>query len=256
MSEWTASTARKASSGRCARSRASSRRMQPRQRARDRPPDPDRHARGAGRRGAQSRVRRGRGGGAGDARRRRAGRPRRRDSQHLRNVILGAQFTIPLFVLSMGRDFGLFGHWAHEAWVNYVFLGAGDAGSSSTSGASFYTERGQVDPQRLGQHGRAGRARLQRGVFLQRRDHDRACSAGTSTLNVCLDHHPDHDRQAGRVAGEGPHQRRDQEADGLRAKTARVVRDGVETDIPVRRTCASGRSCWSAPARRSRSMAW
>lgn len=40
---------------------------------------------------------------------------------HLRNVILGALFTIPLFVLSMGRDFNLFGHWAHASWVNYLF---------------------------------------------------------------------------------------------------------------------------------------
>jgi len=33
---------------------------------------------------------------------------------------VGALFTIPLFVLSMGRDVGLFGAWAAEAWVNYV----------------------------------------------------------------------------------------------------------------------------------------
>jgi len=36
--------------------------------------------------------------------------------------VAGLFFTIPLFVLSMGRDFGLLGHWAHAPWVNWLFL--------------------------------------------------------------------------------------------------------------------------------------
>ncbi|KIX14166.1 heavy metal translocating P-type ATPase [Dethiosulfatarculus sandiegensis] len=35
---------------------------------------------------------------------------------------VGLLFTIPLFILSMGRDFGLYGEWAHAAWVNWFFL--------------------------------------------------------------------------------------------------------------------------------------
>ncbi len=35
---------------------------------------------------------------------------------------VGVAFTIPLFVLSMGRDFGLVGPWSHAAWVNWLFL--------------------------------------------------------------------------------------------------------------------------------------
>ena len=35
---------------------------------------------------------------------------------------VGVAFTIPLFVLSMGRDFGLVGAWSHAAWVNWLFL--------------------------------------------------------------------------------------------------------------------------------------
>jgi Cu+-exporting ATPase len=35
---------------------------------------------------------------------------------------VGLAFTIPLFILSMGRDFGLFGAWAHAPWVNWLFL--------------------------------------------------------------------------------------------------------------------------------------
>ena len=37
-------------------------------------------------------------------------------------LIVGAVFTLPLFLLSMARDFGLVGQWAHAAWVNWLFL--------------------------------------------------------------------------------------------------------------------------------------
>jgi Cu+-exporting ATPase len=35
---------------------------------------------------------------------------------------VGLVFTIPLFILSMGRDFGLLGPWAHAPGVNWLFL--------------------------------------------------------------------------------------------------------------------------------------
>ncbi|RMF00361.1 MAG: copper-translocating P-type ATPase [Chloroflexi bacterium] len=38
-----------------------------------------------------------------------------------RKLIVGVIFTLPLFLLSMGRDFGLLGAWAHAPWVNYLF---------------------------------------------------------------------------------------------------------------------------------------
>jgi P-type Cu+ transporter len=34
---------------------------------------------------------------------------------------VGLVFTIPLFALSMARDFGLIGHWSHAHWVNWFF---------------------------------------------------------------------------------------------------------------------------------------
>ncbi|MCC9077117.1 heavy metal translocating P-type ATPase [Litorilinea aerophila] len=37
-------------------------------------------------------------------------------------LIVGAIFTVPLFLLSMGRDFGLLGSWAHAPWVNWLFF--------------------------------------------------------------------------------------------------------------------------------------
>ncbi len=37
-------------------------------------------------------------------------------------LIVGIIFSLPLFLISMSRDFGLLGHWAHDAWVNWLFL--------------------------------------------------------------------------------------------------------------------------------------
>lgn len=36
--------------------------------------------------------------------------------------LTGIIFTFPLFVLSMGRDFGLLGDWINASWVNYLFF--------------------------------------------------------------------------------------------------------------------------------------
>jgi Cu+-exporting ATPase len=39
-----------------------------------------------------------------------------------RKFAVGVLFALPLFVLSMGRDFGLIGQWSHAPWVNWLFL--------------------------------------------------------------------------------------------------------------------------------------
>jgi P-type Cu+ transporter len=38
-----------------------------------------------------------------------------------RKFLAGVLFAAPLFVLSMGRDFGLLGAWSHAPWVNWFF---------------------------------------------------------------------------------------------------------------------------------------
>ena len=40
-----------------------------------------------------------------------------------RKFAVGVMFALPLFVFSMGRDFGLIGPWSHAPWVNWLFLG-------------------------------------------------------------------------------------------------------------------------------------
>jgi len=39
-----------------------------------------------------------------------------------RKFWVGVAFALPLFLLSMARDLGLVGHWAHAPWVNWLFL--------------------------------------------------------------------------------------------------------------------------------------
>ena len=39
-----------------------------------------------------------------------------------RYFFVGLIFTLPLFALSMGRDFFLLGLWSHALWVNWLFL--------------------------------------------------------------------------------------------------------------------------------------
>jgi len=39
-----------------------------------------------------------------------------------RKFWVGVAFALPLFLLSMARDFGLLGEWAHQPWVNWLML--------------------------------------------------------------------------------------------------------------------------------------
>jgi Cu+-exporting ATPase len=38
-----------------------------------------------------------------------------------KRFIVGIGFSLPLFLMSMGRDFHLLGNWSHAAWVNWLF---------------------------------------------------------------------------------------------------------------------------------------
>ncbi len=43
-------------------------------------------------------------------------------NQQRRLFVIGLIFTVPLFVFSMLRDFNILGHWAHETWVNVAMM--------------------------------------------------------------------------------------------------------------------------------------
>tara|TARA_R110002049_G_scaffold50370_3_gene143121 strand:+ start:162705 stop:164990 length:2286 start_codon:yes stop_codon:yes gene_type:complete len=44
------------------------------------------------------------------------------NQKRMRLLGLSLVLTVPLFILSMGRDFGLWGEWAHADWVNVLML--------------------------------------------------------------------------------------------------------------------------------------
>ena len=150
-----------------------------------------------------------------------------------RKFWVGVAFTLPLFLLSMGRDFGLLGAWAHAPWVNWLFLALATpvqfyvgwdyyvggykslrAGSANmdvlvamgSSAAYFYSLAVVLFPA-LGGH-----------VYFE-----------TSATIITL-------IKLGKVL-EARAKGRTSEAlrklMGLRPKTARVVRAGVEMDVPV-----------------------
>mgnify|MGYP001824264576 CR=1 FL=1 len=150
-----------------------------------------------------------------------------------RKFWVGVIFTLPLFLLSMGRDYGLLGAWAYEPWVNWLFLAlatpvqfyvGGDyyiggfkslrAGSANmdvlvamgSSAAYFYSLAVLLFPG-LGGH-----------VYFE-----------TSAMIITL-------IKLGKLL-EARAKGRTSEAIkklmGLRPKTARVIRDGDEIDVPV-----------------------
>ncbi len=43
-------------------------------------------------------------------------------SRQWSRLLVGGVLTVPLFVLSMGRDFGVWGPWAHAPWVNWLMF--------------------------------------------------------------------------------------------------------------------------------------
>jgi Cu+-exporting ATPase len=51
------------------------------------------------------------------------GLARAKEIKEQKNLLfIGLLFTLPLFTLSMSRDFGLLGSWAHQSWVNWLML--------------------------------------------------------------------------------------------------------------------------------------
>jgi P-type Cu+ transporter len=55
--------------------------------------------------------------------------------------LVGVLFSLPLFVLSMGRDFGLLGAWAHAPWVNWLFWAWRRRSSFTSAGTTTWAGR-------------------------------------------------------------------------------------------------------------------
>ncbi len=82
-----------------------------------------------------------------------------------RKFTVGVVFALPLFVFSMGRDFGLIGAWSHAPWVNWLFLGPGHAGPVLHR-LGLLCGRVQKPEKQKRQHGCSGGHGLFGGLFL------------------------------------------------------------------------------------------
>ncbi|NPV65593.1 MAG: copper-translocating P-type ATPase [Anaerolineae bacterium] len=149
-----------------------------------------------------------------------------------RRLLVGAIFTLPLFVLSMGRDLGIFGHWAHADWVNYLFW-------ALATPVQFYVGRDYY----VGAYKalRNGAANMDVLVAL---GSSVAYLYGIPITLGLLDGHVYFETAAAiitlivagkllEVRAKGRTSAAIKKLMGLRAKTARVIREGVEVDIPV-----------------------
>ncbi|HOT91442.1 MAG TPA: heavy metal translocating P-type ATPase [Anaerolineae bacterium] len=149
-----------------------------------------------------------------------------------RLLIIGLLFTVPLFVFSMARDFGLLGMWAHADWVHWVML-AFATPVQFYVGAQYYVGAYKAL--------RNGAANMDVLIALG------STTAYLYSLPIVfgwLDGHVYLETSAviitlvrlGKLLearAKGGASEAIKKLMGLRAKTARVVRDGVEMEVPV-----------------------
>jgi Cu+-exporting ATPase len=153
-------------------------------------------------------------------------------------LIVGLLFSLPLFLLSMARDFGLLGQWAHAVWVNWFFLALATpvqfyVGWDYYVGGYKSLRNGSANMDVLVAMGSSVAYFYSVAVLV-------AKTLGTNALGE----HVYFETSAviitlivlGKLL-EARAKGRTSEAIkkliGLQPKTARVIRDGVEVDIPV-----------------------
>jgi Cu+-exporting ATPase len=147
-------------------------------------------------------------------------------------LVVGAAFTVPLFLMTMARDFSLFGMWAHATWFEVLLW-------ALATPVQFYVGRDYY----IG-----GYKALRNGSA----NMDVLVALGTSvayfySIAVVLGLLPGHvyfetaaviivlivTGKLLEARAKGRASEAIKKLMGLRAKTARVVRDGTEMDIPV-----------------------
>jgi Cu+-exporting ATPase len=155
-----------------------------------------------------------------------------------RKFWIGVLFSLPLFLLSMARDFGLLGVWAHQPWVNWLMLAMATpvqfyVGWDYYVGSWKALRNGSANMDVLVAMGSSvaffysvlvtialtlGSAALGMHVYFE-----------TAAVIITL-------IKLGKVLearAKGQTSAAIKKLMGLRAKTARVVRSGAEIDIPI-----------------------
>ena len=154
-------------------------------------------------------------------------------------LIVGAIFTLPLFLFSMSRDFGLVGHWAHATWVNWLFLALASpvqfyVGWDYYVGGYKSLRNGSANMDVLVAMGSSVAYVYSIAVLL----------AKTFWQSEALGAHVYFETSAAIITlivlgkllearAKGRTSEAIKKLIGLQAKTARVVRTGVEADIPI-----------------------
>jgi Cu+-exporting ATPase len=155
-----------------------------------------------------------------------------------RKFWVGVAFALPLFVLSMARDFGLLGDWAHAAWVNWFML-------ALATPVQFYTGRDYYVGGFKALRNKSANmdvlvAMGSSAAFFYSLPVTIALTLGDTTLGQ----HVYYETAAviitliklGKlleVRAKGQTSAAIKKLMGLQARTARVVRGGTEVDIPI-----------------------
>jgi Cu+-exporting ATPase len=155
-----------------------------------------------------------------------------------RKFWVGVAFSLPLFLLSMARDLGVLGHWAHAAWVNWLMLGLATpvqfyTGWDYYAGGFKALRNKSANMDVLVALGSSAAYFYSLPVTI-------ALTLGSDALGV----HVYYETAAviitliklGKLLearAKGQTSAAIKKLMGLRAKTARVVREGKEVDIPI-----------------------
>ena len=163
---------------------------------------------------------------------------RQSEIQRQRHLLFtGLAFTIPLFLLSMGRDFGLLGAWSHAPWVNWLMW-------ALATPVQFYVGKDYyVNGYKALKNGAANMDVLIALGSSAAYFYSVAVIVG-DLFGAPVDNHVYFETSAMIITlirvgkflearAKGATSAAIKELMGLRPKTARVERDGAEVDIPI-----------------------
>jgi len=150
-----------------------------------------------------------------------------------RKFWVGVIFALPLFLLSMARDFGLLGAWAHASWVNWLFLALATPVQFYTGWdyyvGSYHALRNRTaNMDVLVAMGSTVAYVYSLVVLLFPASGQHVYFETSAVIITLIKLGKMLEAQAKGRTGEAIRRLM-----GLRPKTARVVRDGVEVDVPI-----------------------
>jgi len=148
-----------------------------------------------------------------------------------RLFVLGAIFSLPLFVLAMARDFGLLGAWAHAGWINALMWALATpvqmiVGRQYYEGAYKALRNGSANMDVLVALGTSVAYIYSAAVTLGAPGHVYFETAAVIITLIVLG-------KLLEARAKGRTSEAIRKLMGLRAKTARILRNGAEVDVPV-----------------------